>query len=1131
MARALALLLAVLWLCATIGEARRVRRPPMGPWRQAGRMAGARGAALAGHGANASPAARLHDPLKKCEERWRDARLDHFSWSAPEVPGAHTFKQRYYVCSKHWRGGDSPIWFYAGNEADVLLYLNHTGLMFENARDAGALLVFAEHRYYGRSKPFGADSRNHMGWLTAEQAMADYAELLTELKDELDVQDAPVIALGGSYGGMLAAWFRMKYPHIVDGAIAASAPIWNFYGEDPPYDAGSFAEGVTYDATPAACAPRGCARRARAAWALIEGMGRSEGGRRELHTALRLCDSVKLDDEDAVSELRDWLASAFDYLAMGNFPYPSGYMLNGNGELPAFPMRVACAALVAPAPSRAGRGGDGTGELLTALADAVGVFYNYTSDLACYDPGFGPNPETDEDGNFWDYQWCTEMLMPASKDGVNDMFWPEPFNLTAAIENCNTTWGVVPTKSKATVEWGGRRIEAASNIVFSNGLYDPWHGGGVLEDVSDSVIAVIIPEGAHHLDLMFSHPDDPQSVTDARRRELRHMARSARAPPGGGGGLMSWADPLAGHPRYELVRNLGRGSHSTVHLCRDRATGEAVAVKLIQRGWDPGQSKYVERELLNHQELSRSRHPHIVEFREVFLTPSHLGVVMEYVDGENLQQFLANTGGRASEALARFLFQQLVLALDFCHRKGKVSRDVKLANTLLALAQNQLPLVKLCDFGYSKDTMLHSAPASQVGTALFVAPEVMHNFSNEPYDGAQADVWSCGIVLFILLFGRHPFLRPEDLGMPDQQQMLSLFTRTAREEFAMLPAEAATISPECGDLLLRILQTKPQLRVTMSAIQVHPWFKTGLPEQQQQQQQQQQPWCAPPGAAAPRAGGGSGAAPRALSSGEMMVAQLQSADLDKFMGPNIPLDAFASLSSLPPLDPGDVDALLAELGEGPAGGGGGGGSGVGGELAAPAASAPAGLGGAEPAASGGASWCSAPPARDGPPRGGGALAAPASSAPAAPQQPPAAGGAQAAQHAAQQQLLRHRLAQSAGAGAPPPAATQHAGGGGGGGSGGADDDYAAFLVGEDEEIGAELRVSSAQMDLGKLSDLLCGGSQAQLMEGSLWHKICRDMSFRRSLGEADLEELRAMSIGPAGGGGGGGGAPTNGGGH
>jgi hypothetical protein len=88
----------------------------------------------------------------------------------------------------------------------------------------------------------------------------------------------------------------------------------------------------------------------------------------------------------------------------------------------------------------------------------------------------------------------------------------------------------------------------------------------------------------------------------------------------------------------------------------------------------------------------------------------------------------------------------------------------------------------------------------------------MHNFSNRPYDGALADVWSCGIVLFILLFGRHPFLRPEDLSLPDHRQMLALFTRTASEEFSMLPHEAAAISRECGDLLARMLQTKPHLR-------------------------------------------------------------------------------------------------------------------------------------------------------------------------------------------------------------------------------------------------------------------------------------------------------------------------------
>lgn len=103
----------------------------------------------------------------------------------------------------------------------------HTpGLMWELGPKHSALLVFAEHRYYGESKPFKKRTRHSMHWLTTEQAMADYAELIWELRTELGDVDAPVVGFGGSYGGMLAAWFRMKYPHLLDGAIAGSAPIW-----------------------------------------------------------------------------------------------------------------------------------------------------------------------------------------------------------------------------------------------------------------------------------------------------------------------------------------------------------------------------------------------------------------------------------------------------------------------------------------------------------------------------------------------------------------------------------------------------------------------------------------------------------------------------------------------------------------------------------------------------------------------------------------------------------------------------------------------------------------------------------------------------------------------------------------
>lgn len=110
-------------------------------------------------------------------------------------------------------------------DSSPLLHL--PGLMWELAPEFGALLVFAEHRYYGQSAPFRKHLTRHMQWLTTEQAMGDYAELIWELRGSYG-PSTPVVGFGGSYGGMLAAWFRLKYPHLLNGAIAGSAPIWTY---------------------------------------------------------------------------------------------------------------------------------------------------------------------------------------------------------------------------------------------------------------------------------------------------------------------------------------------------------------------------------------------------------------------------------------------------------------------------------------------------------------------------------------------------------------------------------------------------------------------------------------------------------------------------------------------------------------------------------------------------------------------------------------------------------------------------------------------------------------------------------------------------------------------------------------
>lgn len=190
---------------------------------------------------------------QNCTWLWFEQKIDHFNWAAP-LGGPMTFSQRYCKYDKYWKGtggnaAKGPIFFYVGNEDYVDLYVNNTGLMWENAQQFGALIIFAEHRYYGESLPFAEGSgEGCMNWLTTEQAMADYAYLIKSLKRDLNCEESPVIAFGGSYGGMTAAWMRMKYPYILDGAVAASAPIWSFTGMHPSYDYNAFSKVVATDA-------------------------------------------------------------------------------------------------------------------------------------------------------------------------------------------------------------------------------------------------------------------------------------------------------------------------------------------------------------------------------------------------------------------------------------------------------------------------------------------------------------------------------------------------------------------------------------------------------------------------------------------------------------------------------------------------------------------------------------------------------------------------------------------------------------------------------------------------------------------------------------------------------------------
>lgn len=469
--------------------------------------------------------APAHPTVRACSERWFEQPVSHFD-ATPAPGGKSTWMQRYFVCRADLlaRRG-APILFYCGNEANVELYVNATGLLWEHADALGAGLVFAEHRYFGRSLPFARDEiPKRLGWLSSEQALADYARLLRALRAD-GGRPRPAVAFGGSYGGMLASWLRMKYPGAVDGAIAASAPILSFLGLSPAYDMASFGKLVTFDASAKGGGSDACVERVHASLKLVLSLGRSSAGRARLDAVFRLCPSSRLASEPDAVALAGWLQSAMDFMAMGSFPYASSYMLNGDGSLPPFPLREMCRRIEEASARAAGSAPPPADALLAALREGVGVFYNYTGSPAgaqgCFDLGVTGNDETTADGQRWDWLYCSDMLQPAARDGVADMFYPQPFDLTAVAAGCRERWLVEPRPDWPVTNYGGwAALRAASNIVFTNGELDPWRGGGVTVNVSSTVQSYVIPGVGHHVDLFFSHPADTEPLRAVRAAQI-----------------------------------------------------------------------------------------------------------------------------------------------------------------------------------------------------------------------------------------------------------------------------------------------------------------------------------------------------------------------------------------------------------------------------------------------------------------------------------------------------------------------------------------------------------------------------------------------------------------------------------
>ena len=232
-----------------------------------------------------------------------------------------------------------------------------------------------------------------------------------------------------------------------------------------------------------------------------------------------------------------------------------------------------------------------------------------------------------------------------------------------------------------------------------------------------------------------------------------------------------------------------------------------MAIKILNRA----KIKQLDMQAKVNREIKILRlfeHPHIIRLFEVIDSPSDIFMVMEYVSGGELFDFIVSRG-KLPEDEARKYFQQIISGLEYCHTHMVVHRDLKPENLLLDSTSN----IKIADFGLSNIMKDGEFLSTSCGSPNYAAPEVI---SGNLYAGPEVDVWSCGVILYALLCGSLPF---------DDESIPNLFKKIKLGIYTM----PGHLTRDARDLIPSMLSVNPMKRVTIAEIREKAWFKAKLP--------------------------------------------------------------------------------------------------------------------------------------------------------------------------------------------------------------------------------------------------------------------------------------------------------------
>uniref|UniRef100_A0A7N6B0F0 non-specific serine/threonine protein kinase n=1 Tax=Anabas testudineus TaxID=64144 RepID=A0A7N6B0F0_ANATE len=290
--------------------------------------------------------------------------------------------------------------------------------------------------------------------------------------------------------------------------------------------------------------------------------------------------------------------------------------------------------------------------------------------------------------------------------------------------------------------------------------------------------------------MLVSYNGLPEPPPPPTKSSNRHSLPPCR------GSLTSIADEQPHVGSYRLLKTIGKGNFAKVKLARHTLTGREVAIKIIDKTQ------------LNPTSLQKVR-PHldlVQSLFEVIETEKTLYLVMEYASGGEVFDYLV-AHGRMKEKEARAKFRQIVSAVEYCHQKRIVHRDLKAENLLLDSDMN----IKIADFGFSNEFTMGSKLDTFCGSPPYAAPEL---FQGKKYDGPEVDVWSLGVILYTLVSGSLPF---------DGQNLKELRERVLRGKYRI----PFYMSTDCENLLKKLLVLNPGKRGSLQQVMKDRWMNIG----------------------------------------------------------------------------------------------------------------------------------------------------------------------------------------------------------------------------------------------------------------------------------------------------------------